>query len=168
MGNGWLSLRISALYAGLAAAALITGLVLAATTWWGADAAAIVLCTAVLGFVVGRTPPSGGASVVFLTRRFAALLGAGAIAGGVLSASMGALREVVEALAPCAGAPDFYLHGVALRAAEGGVVGVELGARLAMIVWAVSLPGAIWAIRHDGGAETPPNPPRIRPGARVR
>jgi hypothetical protein len=153
MGNGWLSLRISALYAGLAAAALITGLVLAATTWWGADAAAIVLCTAVLGFVVGRTPPPGGESVVFLTRRFAALLGAGAIAGGALSASMGALREAVEAFAPCAGARGLDLHGVAWRAAEGGVTGVELGAKLAMIVWAVSLPGAIWAIRRGARGE---------------
>jgi len=61
MGQGVLSLRMSALYAGLAAAALITAFVVAATTSFGAGAATIVLVSAALGFVVGRTPMGEGA-----------------------------------------------------------------------------------------------------------
>jgi hypothetical protein len=151
MGQGVLSLRMSALYAGLAAAALITAFVVAATTSFGAGAATIVLVSAALGFVVGRTPMGEGAEGAAWTRllyRLARLVGTGVIAGGALMLALTALRDVVERAAPSACTCELALCHVPHETVERAAFGAEAGVRLAAIAWIVSLPGALGGRRR--------------------
>jgi hypothetical protein len=132
---------MSAFYGGLAAAAVVTAFVLAATTALDMSEGTTVLVAGALGFVLGRVQG------VTALRRLALLAGAGAIAGAALMGAMTAIREAVDLAAPCVDLRYLSPWRVVWASADGGLRGAEIGARLALIAWAVSLIAAIPARR---------------------
>jgi hypothetical protein len=148
------------LHVSLAMATLVAAVVLALTSMALATATMVVVVTALLGFVVGRTPPTHGPAWALLLRRLGRLVGTGVVAAGLIETALAAVAIAVDLAAPNVDPSNLTVARVWREATQVGAFGAGIGGALAVLVWVVALPGAIGS-RWRGRVTAGPPPPRI-------